>query len=189
MNSLVQADYHLFGIINGNYDVVLDFVMYWASDKWVWIPFYIWLLYLVIITLGKRIIYFLVLIAAMVAVTDQVSVYIKNSVQRLRPCHDPLLTDTIHLVNNGCGGQFGFLSSHASNTMALVILLFAIFPQGYKYLKAELIAFVVLVGYSRVYLGAHFPGDVIGGWILGGVIGFAGAVTWKFFNRKKTIAA
>jgi undecaprenyl-diphosphatase len=185
MNLLQDLDYSLFNVVNGHHNPVLDFVMYWISDKWLWIPLYIWLLYAVIKEFRKKILPFILLIAGMIALSDQLSVYIKFAVQRLRPCHDPLLSDVIHLVDGGCGGKFGFLSSHASNSMSLVVLLIAVLPQKYKLVKAALLAYLILVGYSRVYLGAHFPGDVIAGWLLGAIVGITGVMIWNKINPAK----
>ena len=185
MNFLKEADYQLFKLINGNHDAVLDFLMYWISDKWIWIPLYIWLLYVLIKYLGKRVIYFAVLVALLIAATDQISVWVKFYFQRLRPCHDPVLADSLHLVNGYCGGQYGFFSSHASNTMALVVLMSVILPSRYKWLKIELLAYLLLVGYSRIYLGAHFPGDIVAGWIFGAAAALAGGFVWKMLNRKE----
>ena len=182
LESLIQADRNIFQAINTAHDPIVDFVMYWASDKWVWIPFYIWILYNIIKTFGKRTFIIILLIAVMITISDQVSVLIKDTFQRLRPCHDIYFKDVIHLVN-GCGGLYGFVSSHASNTMTLTIFITGILPAAEKWLKIEIFAFALLVSYSRIYLGAHFPGDILGGWILGALIGSIGIFA---FNRLGT---
>ncbi len=184
LKSLVEADRYLFLLINKAHDPVVDFVMFWATDKWVWIPFYIWLLYILIKNFGKKIFLLMVMIAIMITVSDQVSVMIKEAVQRLRPCRDPYFTGIIHLVQQGCGGQYGFISSHASNTMALAIFIIGVLPEPGKWLKVEVFAYVLLVCYSRIYLGAHFPGDVVGGWILGSIIGLLGVFIFRRFIAK-----
>src|SRR5690348_8663583 len=99
LEKLVNTDRYLFRLINGANDPVLDFVMYWATDKWVWIPFYAWLLYILIRQFGKKTIYIIVFTVVLITLSDQISVLIKNEVQRLRPCHDPYFSEIIHLVN------------------------------------------------------------------------------------------
>jgi undecaprenyl-diphosphatase len=172
LQSLIEADRKLFLLINQANDPVIDFIMFWATDKWIWVPFYIWLLYILIKNYGKKIFVLLIVVALLITISDQVSVMIKDLTQRLRPCRDPFFTGMIHLVNESCGGQYGFISSHACNTMALAVFITGILPEASRWFKAEIFAYVVLVCYSRIYLGAHFPGDIIGGWILGTILGF-----------------
>jgi undecaprenyl-diphosphatase len=189
MDTLKNIDYQLFRIINGSNNRVLDFLMYWISDKWIWLPLYIWVFYMLIRYMGKKLIWFALLTGGLIALSDQLSVYIKFFFQRLRPCHDPQLVSTIHLVNSECGGQYGFLSSHASNTMTLVLLLSAILPSQYNAVKIRLLIYLIIVGYSRIYLGAHFPGDIIAGWMLGIFVACIGILIWKKFavEKQKTL--
>ena len=187
LEKLIDADRKLFSLINQAHDPVVDFLMYWATDKWIWIPFYIWILYIIIINYGWKTIYVLLITATMITISDQVSVALKDSVQRLRPCHDPYFNGIIHLVNNECGGNFGFVSSHASNTMTLAIFIAGTLPISFRWLKVELFAYVLLVCYSRVYLGAHFPGDIIGGWMLGIAVGVCGVFIFRKINSIKKI--
>ena len=167
---LHELDTKLELAINGSHDPLLDFIFYWASYKWTWIPFYAWLLYILYRNYGKKIVYFLPIIAAMTATTDQLSTLLKNTTLRFRPCHEPALQDLIHLVNNACGGKYGFVSSHAANTMALAVFVCLVLPSKYKNLRYGLLAFVLINGYSRMYLGAHYPLDIGCGWILGFII-------------------
>ncbi|MBL7924437.1 MAG: phosphatase PAP2 family protein [Bacteroidia bacterium] len=168
---LREIDTRLLLAINGANDPVLDFIFYWASSKWVWIPFYAWLLYVLYRNYGKKVLWFLPLIALMVAGSDQLSTLLKNTTERFRPCHEPAIMHLVHLVNNKCGGTFGFVSSHAANTMALATFVLLLLPRGYRDLRLELLAFVLINGYSRMYLGAHYPLDVLCGWLLGFILG------------------
>jgi len=165
-----QLDTRLFLFINGTHDPVVDFILFWISQKFTWIPFYAWLLYILYKNYAVKTLYLLPVVAALIASSDQLSTLLKNTTERLRPCHEPALQELVHLVNNKCGGQFGFVSSHAANTMALAVFIILLLPKKYKILQLALSAFVLLNGYSRIYLGAHYPLDVICGWILGFIL-------------------
>ena len=184
METLLQLDRELFLFINGHYDRVVDFIMYYVAQKWIWIPFYLWLLYVLSRNYGWKTLWFLPVTALLIAGSDQLSVLFKESFERIRPCHEPLLTGMVHLVKNKCGGMYGFISSHAANTMALAIFLHKMLPKGYGDIRKELIAYVLLNGYSRIYLGAHYPGDVIGGWMAGAILGYIFA---KLMQQKLSV--
>ncbi len=103
---------------------------------------------------------------------------------RLRPCHDPNIATQIHLVYGYCGGKYGFVSSHASNAFALTSFLIFLFKQEYRKLQWIVLGWAILVSFSRVYLGAHFPSDVICGAMLGIVLGAATQKTFKLYDKK-----
>lgn len=165
--------------INGAHSPALDFIMFWISDRLIWIPFYCWLFYSLYRAYLKDTLWLLPAIAAMIAVSDQFSVLIKNNVARLRPCHEPSIQNVVHIVNNYCGGEFGFFSSHASNTMSLSVFVCMMLPKTKSSIRYQLIAFVALIGYSRIYLGAHYPGDVFCGWLFGAFFGWITATLLK----------
>jgi undecaprenyl-diphosphatase len=108
------------------------------------------------------------LIAAMIVVSDQLSSHlIKNWILRPRPSHVARLATRIHLSRAGPGGEYGFVSGHAANSFALAVFLVLSLPKGCRPLKILLLAWASLVSYSRIYNGVHYPGDVIGGALVG----------------------
>src|SRR3569832_1461671 len=112
MEVLRSLDYSLFLFFNGLHNTFFDFIMWWASNKWIWIPFYAYLAWFLYRKYPKHVFSFLILAGVMIALSDQLSsTIIKNAVARLRPCHNLSLTSQIHLVNGYCGGMFGFVSS------------------------------------------------------------------------------
>ena len=113
----------------------------------------------------------LLFIILVITLADQTSVHLfKNVFQRLRPCHEPALEGLVHLVNNKCGGQFGFISSHAANTFGLALLTLLWIKKGW--FTALMITWALLVAYSRVYLGVHYPADVLMGGVWGAGCGW-----------------
>jgi len=144
--------------------------MYAISGKVIWIPLYLAILICMGIKYKRKFLIILLFIILAATLADQISVLIKNSVHRLRPCHEPALDGLVHLVRGECGGLYSFVSSHATNSfnVALVSLLFI----RKRWFSITIVLWALVVGYSRIYLGVHYPGDVICGSILGALIGW-----------------
>lgn len=183
---LLAADEKLFLLLNGMHNSFFDFVMYWASSRWLWIPFYAWVLYRIYKLFEKKTIAIVILTALLITASDQLSSsVIKDAAKRPRPCHEASLTAKVHLVNNHCGGPYGFVSSHAANSFALLSFLILLTRSRDKLLIRLLIVWALLVSYSRIYLGVHYPGDVWAGAILGTFLGIVFSLIY-FKLEKRT---
>lgn len=102
---------------------------------------------------------------------------------RLRPCHNPEIASLVHLVD-GCGGQYGFLSSHATNSFALAWFTGLLYKRHYKYTLSLMLIWAALVSYSRIYVGVHYLGDILCGAILGSTVGILVYYLMRFCSRK-----
>jgi len=172
-----KLDKYILIWFNGHHNVFLDYIMIFASDKLAWLPLYLFLLYLIIKQFGKRTFLILIFVAIAITLSDQTSVHLfKNVFQRLRPCSQQELINVLWLPA-GCGGKYGFISSHAANSFSLFAFLGMLFKK--RWLTITLVAWAILIGISRVYLGAHFPSDVIAGSLLGIVTGLIAYYLYK----------
>ena len=176
---LNNVDESLLLLINNLNGSLLDSIMIFISSKLGWLPLYILLLYLVIINYKYKSWLVLLSIALTITISDQASVHLfKNIFQRLRPCHVTELAEQLHMVVN-CGGKYGFLSSHAANSSAVSVFIILLLRRSYTWVTPLMISYTFLIMYSRVYLGVHYPFDVIAGAVLGFIIG---GIVFKLFS-------
>lgn len=169
---ILQLDTDVFIYLNSMGTPKWDSFWMAYTSKFNWIPFYALLLYLIFKQLHlKGFLITIVAVALMILVTDQVTNLFKNGFHRLRPCHLAELIDSMRLVKSGCGGQYGFFSGHASNTMAAAIFIGLTLKKRFKYLIYILIFWAILMGYSRIYIGVHYPLDVLLGMLFGMLTG------------------
>jgi len=167
---MVELDRNLLLYLNSFHSPFWDSVMVFITGKLEWIPLYLFVIWLFWRKYRGKV-WIPVLIAVLgLLLSDQISVLIKNSVQRLRPGRDPALAGLVHLVNNYRGGMYGFVSSHAANSFAFAALSASILKN--KWYTLFLFVWASVVSYSRIYLGVHFPGDVLCGAILGIMVGY-----------------
>ena len=185
MDYLIHIDQQWLLAINGWHSEWADILMWYISKSTTWLPLYALLVGLIVYRFGilspslcregrrgsslLRVLIILAGFAVAVGVSDFVSSgIIKPWVCRLRPTHEPEIAGLIHLVNGYTGGLYGFVSSHAANTMACA-LLFALLYKN-KYATVGLMLWVALNCYSRMYLGVHYPADIIGGLAIGALM-------------------
>jgi undecaprenyl-diphosphatase len=171
---LNYIDHTLFLFLNGINNAFFDSVMYQLTKALVWIPLYLFFLYLIIRQYKWKTVIILVLAAVMILVSDQLSILVKDTFQRLRPSHEPGLM--VHLVNAYKGGEFGFYSGHATNNFSIAVFLIVLTGKRFKWIWIIALLYALIISYTRIYLGVHFPGDIIAGAIMGSLIGY-------FFGR------
>lgn len=184
LEHLEALDRSAFLAINGWHAPWADALMRWVSAKSTWIPLYALFLFLVKRRMGWRGLAWAVpVIGLMILCSDQGSVQLfKENVQRLRPCHEPTLSGMVHLVQDGCGGRFGFVSSHAANHTAVAFFMIGVLGGRPRWSIPALIGWAALVSYSRVYLGVHYPGDVLVGALYGTFVGILFAVLLRWIH-------
>lgn len=183
IESLKFFDTELLLAINGCHNVFFDWVMVFASAKFSWMPLYLILLYFLIREYRWKTLLVLAFVAVMILISDQLSVHaFKNAFMRLRPCHNPEITDRIRLVT-ACGGLYGFVSSHAVNSFALTFFVIGVLKTQQKWLPFIMFWYAFLIIYSRVYLGVHYPGDVIIGALVGIIIGQLIFILFRYVNQ------
>ena len=164
--------------ITGN--AFVDSLMVLISSRVVWIPLYVFLTYSVFRKFGvASTLWILVSAGVLVVLTDQVSVhFFKNVFLRLRPCHNPALEDVLYLASGRCGGQYGFVSSHATNVFGLSAFIIMLFGRTNP-IWYLMFLWAGLVSFSRIYLAVHYPLDVLAGAVLGVLIGIGIATLTK----------
>ena len=173
MEYLNQLDTQLFMLINGSHNAFFDPIMFWLSNILIWVPMYLLIIFLMIRRYKMRGVLMLLFIGITITLCDQTTSHLlKNLVQRLRPSHEPALAGLIYLSKAGPGGLYGFVSSHAANSFGLATFIYFTFNNHFKPLKYWLIVWAILVSYSRIYNGVHYPGDVLAGSIIGIAFGY-----------------
>ena len=119
----------------------------------------------------------------MITISDQSANLFKDSLQRLRPCYNEIIQDSVRLVKESCGGKYGFFSAHASNSFSLAIFFGLLYKRNQQYLILATVIYASLISYSRVYLGVHYPLDIFFGGLFGILNGILFYRCYKFFNK------
>lgn len=168
MEEILELDRELFMELNSNFrHPFLDQLMMFFSTTYAWIPLHLLLLYLLIRNFRKQTWVWLVAIALTILLADQItSSLMKPFFERLRPSHEPSIADQVNIVNQYRGGRFGFASSHAANTFGIATLMWLVLKM-YRPWIGFIFLWALLVGYTRIYLGVHYPGDIVVGFAIG----------------------
>ncbi len=172
----------LFG--NSLHNSFLDIIIPHLTNFWVWIPLFIWWIYELYKIYSKKLALIVVCVVGLLVVADRTSVLIKNSVQRYRPTHNIELKEKIYVLNEYRGGQYGYVSSHATNAFAVAIFIFLLIKsKPKKWMKISLFLWAFIFCYTRIYLGVHYPFDLLSGALLGSLLAF---LFYKIFCKFST---
>jgi undecaprenyl-diphosphatase len=178
LEKIIHLDKELLVFLNGLGSPTFDGLWLIITNQLYWAVFFIYIFSLLKRKIGwKSFVYYLLFTALLILVCDQTTNLFKNYFQRLRPCNDEEIKGIIRLVKTS--PSFSFFSGHAANSMATTFFTYLILRKHYKYTYL-LFLFPLIFAYSRIYLGLHFPGDVLTGYFFGLLFGFG---CYKLYSK------
>lgn len=182
LEKIISLDKQLFVFLNSLGAPAFDNLWLLITNQVNWTPFFIVVFYLIYKKIGlKKLGIALVFIAVLIFICDQTANFFKETVQRLRPCNDLEIKSIIRIVKQS--DTFSFFSGHAANSMATTVFVFLILRKHYEY-SYLLFLFPLIFAYSRIYLGLHFPIDILTGYLCGASFGFLFYKSWLFLQTK-----
>jgi len=182
LEKILSLDTALFVYLNGLGSEIYDGFWLMITKQYNWIPLFLLLLYLIYNKLGaKQTLYLLLFVAILLVLTDQIANLFKNGVQRLRPCNNPEINSFIRIVQSR--PSFSFFSGHATSSMAVATFLYCILKNHFKYFWL-LFLWPLIFAYSRIYLGLHYPLDIVCGYLCGGILAFLMFKLYQTFQKR-----
>lgn len=188
MDQLLLYDEWLFRLINGVWHhAFLDAVMPFLRNKYFWAPVYLFILSFLLLNYGKRVWYVIFFAIVTIVLSDQISSsIIKPLVGRLRPCNLDTFKESVRLLID-CGSGKSFTSSHATNHFGIATYFVSIFRHRFKWVVPVGFLWAALISYGQIYVGVHYPLDILGGAIIGILIGLYSYTMVKFLVNVKRL--
>ena len=181
LEKILTLDTELLVYLNGLGSPAYDGLWLFITRQSNWVPLFLLLLYVIYKKLGvKQTLYLLLFITVIVAITDQTTNLFKNGFQRLRPCNNPEINTVIRVVQ--VRNSFSFFSGHASNSMAVAAFLYFVLRDKIKFFGL-IFVWPLIFAYSRIYLGLHYPGDILTGYLFGFTFAFLMFNVYKIAQR------
>lgn len=179
LEKIISLDKELFLFLNGLGSPAFDPSWQFITKQVNWTPFFLLVFYLIYKKLGLKNLGIIILfIAFLILICDQTANLFKYTFERLRPCNDLQIKDSIRVVKQS--DTFSFFSGHATNSMATTVFVYLIMRKHYKHIYLFFL-FPLIFAYSRIYLGLHFPGDILAGYTFGATSGF---LFYKVYQKK-----
>ncbi|MCW2120261.1 phosphatase PAP2 family protein [Flavobacterium sp. 7A] len=182
IEKVLVLDTQLLVYLNGLGSTTYDGMWLFITSQTNWTPIFLVFLYLIYKKIGvKQTLFVLLFVAILIAITDQVTNLFKYSFERLRPCSNPEINTIIRVVKSSA--TFSFFSGHAANSMATALFIYKVLKSFYKY-AAWIFLWPLIFAYSRIYLGLHYPGDILCGYAFGLCSGFLVFTIYKIAQKK-----
>ena len=183
MESILEIDRQLLLRMNFDGGAVMDSIFWFASGKAAWIPLYVLIIWLMQREIGwRRTLLAVALIALAVVLSDQIANIFKHCTPKLRPTHTDAIKEYVHTVNGYRGGLYGTVSAHAATTFSIAAI--SAYTIRSRLYTAAIALWVLFVSYSRIYLGVHFPLDILFGMITGAAVSAAAVLLYEYATRK-----
>lgn len=178
---LLEWDSRLFLWLNHQLaNPVFDALLPFFRDSVFWMPLYLFILTFVFLNFGHRGWWWIIAFLVTVAIADLTGTYLfKETIQRLRPCNEPALAGQVRLVIKACPGGYSFLSNHAANHFGMATFLVFSFGRTFKPWLYVFYLWAVLISFAQIYVGAHYPLDILGGAMLGIIAGYITALVYR----------